>query len=160
VIREAALKAAGDSFEKAAEGDKKTKGDGKKDGDGKALGRVLLGIGLLATSATSSVLDQPDLRAWQLLPDRLSVARLRLPVGEHQLEVMLGGEAVSLGVVTVRPGGVTLLTHRWWPARVVPTLVERGGEVPDHLTRGPDVMDPRDGLAGLPVVAARVVPRQ
>jgi hypothetical protein len=161
IVREAALKAAGDSFEKAMEKDKDDDDDKKKDGKGKAIGHVLLGIGLLATGATSAVLDQPDLRAWQLLPDRVSVARLRLPVGDHQVEVMRGGEAVSLGTVSVRPGGITVLTHRWWPPqRGARTLVENGREVPDYLTRGADVVDPRDGLAGLPVVAPGVVPRQ
>lgn len=159
IVREAAFKAAGESFEKAAEKDDDD--DDKKDGKGKVIGRVLLGIGLFATGATSAVLDQPDLRAWQLLPDRVTVARLRLPVGEHQVEVMRGGEAVSLGTVTVRPGGVTLLTHRWWPPqRGARTLVENGRELPDYLTRGTDVVDPRDGLPGLPVVAPRVIPRQ
>ena len=65
--------------------------------------------------AGSQVLDQPDLRAWQLLPDRVTVARLRLPVGDHPIEVTRDGEAYSLGRVTVRPGSVTVLTHRWWP---------------------------------------------
>ena len=61
------------------------------------------------------MLDQPDLRAWQLLPDRVTVARKRLPVGEYPIEVTRDGQAYSLGRVTVRPGSVTVLTHRWWP---------------------------------------------
>lgn len=126
-VREASLKGAEGAFnaagdilddedkkkEKSKDGDKK-----KDDGDGSgwaAAGAILLGIGLLATHVSSQVLDQPDLRAWQLLPDRVSVARLRLPVGEHVVEVTRDGEAYSLGTVTVKPGAVTVLAHRWWP---------------------------------------------
>jgi hypothetical protein len=162
-IRDAAIDAAGKSFENAAKAgdDEDDDEDDKKGGTAKAIGHVLLGIGLLATGATSAVLDQPDLRAWQILPDRIGVARLRLPAGDHEVEVMRGDEAVSLGVVRVRPGGVTLVTHRWWPAaRGARTLVEGGGELPDHLSRGPDVVDPGHRSPRLPVLPARVIAQQ
>jgi len=106
---------------KSDKGDKKgDKGDKKDDDEksgkaGAAIGAILLGIGLLAVHASSQILDQPDLRAWQLLPDRITVARMRLPVGEHVVEVTRDGQAHSLGAVTVRPGQVTVLVHRWWP---------------------------------------------
>lgn len=119
-VRNAAMAAAGKSFENATKGDDKDDAnDGKKkDKDGVKWGSILLGIGLFTVSATSAVLDQPDLRAWQLLPDRVTVARMRLPVGDHVIEVTRGGEAVSRGTVSVQPGSVTLLTHRWFtPAR-------------------------------------------
>lgn len=160
-VREAALRAAGRSFEDAVDGGKK-KGDkkddeGKNDGQGKAIGKVLLGIGLLTTGVTSAALDQPDLRAWQLLPDRVSVARLRLPLGDHAIEVTRDGEAVSLGTVSVSAGSVTMLTHRWWPAtRDTRTLVENGRELPNYLSRGAHVVDPGDGLSRLPVLAPGV----
>ncbi len=130
-VREASLKGAEGAFnaagdilddddkknEKSKDGKKKKKDDDSGDGWA-AAGAILLGIGLLATHVSSQVLDQPDLRAWQLLPDRVSVARLRLPVGEHVIEVTRDGEAYSLGTVTVKPGEVTVLAHRWWaPAR-------------------------------------------
>lgn len=107
-VRYAAIRAAEQSFDKGAEKRK------KKDGD-KGWGSMLLGAGLLATSLTSAAIDQPDLRAWQVLPDRITVARLRLPVGEHPIEVARGDDAVSLGKVTVRDGAITVMTHRWWP---------------------------------------------
>lgn len=94
------------------------KGDDNDDGGGKgwaAAGLILAGIGLLAMHVGSQVLDQPDLRAWQLLPDRVTVARMRLSVGEHVVEVTRDGEVFSLGTVTVKPGSVTVLVHRWWP---------------------------------------------
>jgi hypothetical protein len=111
-IRFAAMEAAEDAFDKASKDRKKKKKDGEKGG---GWWSILLGIGLAATSVTSSVIDQPDLRAWQILPDRITIARLRLPVGEHPVEVMRGDEVVSLGTVTVRPGGVAVMTYRWWP---------------------------------------------
>lgn len=111
-VRYAAMQAAERAFDKAGETRKKKKEEGEKGG---GWGSILVGIGLAATSLTSAVIDQPDLRAWQVLPDRLTIARLRLPPGEHPVEVTLGDEVVSLGNVTVRPGGVAVMTYRWWP---------------------------------------------
>jgi hypothetical protein len=111
-VRFAAERAADKAFEKAGETRKKRKEKGEKGG---GWGSILLGIGLMATSISSSVIDQPDLRAWQVLPDRMTVARLRLPVGEHPVEVVVGDEVVSLGTVSVQPGGVAVMTYRRWP---------------------------------------------
>ncbi|MBX7118080.1 MAG: hypothetical protein K1X31_03675 [Gemmatimonadaceae bacterium] len=129
-VREATAKGAGSAFEAAGDvltGDedkddsaKGGKGSKKDDDEGaspgaKAAVLILAGIGLLALHVGSQVLDQPDLRAWQVLPDRVSVARMRLPVGEHVIEVTRDGESYSLGAVTVRPGSVTVLVKRWFP---------------------------------------------
>lgn len=113
-VRDAAFDGAGKAFENAAKDDDDDDDDKKGKGMKKA-GSILLGIGLLAAGASSAILDQADLRAWQLLPDRVTIARLRLPVGEHPIEVTRDGEAVSLGTVSVRPGAVSVLHHRWWP---------------------------------------------
>ncbi len=113
-VRDAAMVAAGKSFESAAKADDKSEDDDDDKDGGLDWGKVLLGIGLFATSATSAILDQPDLRAWQVLPDRVGVARMRLPVGEHVIEVTRGSQVISLGTVSVLPGSVTLLTHRWF----------------------------------------------
>lgn len=110
-VRYAAMRAADKALSNAVEDDDDD--DDKKGGI--KWGRVLLGVGLGALSVSSTVIDQPDLRAWQLLPDRLTVARVRLPVGDHPVEITRGEEVVSLGTVTVRPGRVTVLSHRWWP---------------------------------------------
>ena len=116
--------ASGDTDEKKKKPDnepvksKSNNGDDDDGGSGKGwliVGAIIAGIFMLAIHAGSEVLDQPDLRAWQLLPDRVTVARMRLPVGEYPIEVTRDGEAYSLGRVTVRPGSVTVLTHRWWP---------------------------------------------
>lgn len=109
-MRYAAQRAGDKAFERATKGDDDD--DDKKSG---RWGGVLLGALLYGASLTSAVIDQPDLRAWQVLPDRITVARMRLPVGERAVEVVEGDAAVSLGTVTVRDGGVTLLTHRVWP---------------------------------------------
>ncbi len=111
-VRYAAMRAADQAISSATKDDDDDD-DGKKGGI--KWGRVLLGVGLGALSVGSTVIDQPDLRAWQLLPDRITVARARLPVGDHPVEITRGDEVVSLGTVTVRPGRVAVLTHRWWP---------------------------------------------
>ena len=113
-IRYSAMKAAERSFDKAAEERKERKAEGKKGG---GWGRILIGLGLGIASLTSAAIDQPDLRAWQLLPDRITVARMRLPVGEHPIEVVRGDEVISLGTVNITRGGVAVMTHRWWPER-------------------------------------------
>jgi hypothetical protein len=110
--RYAATRAAERAFDKAGEEREKRKEEGKKGG---GWGSIILGIGLLAGSLTSAAIDQPDLRAWQVLPDRITVARMRLPVGEHPIEVVRDGVSVTLGTVSVAPGSVTVLNHRWWP---------------------------------------------
>ncbi len=122
---EGAFNAAGDIITSDDDDDDEKKGKGEKgdkkdedDNSGKAvavIGAILLGIVLSVIHVSSQVLDQPDLRAWQLLPDRITVARMRLPVGEHIVDVTRDGQAHSLGAVTVRPGQVTVLVHRWWP---------------------------------------------
>lgn len=134
-VREISAKAAEGAF--SAAGDVLTSDDDDKNGSGKGekgskkdddedegsgkgwlvAGLILAGIGLFAIHVGSQVLDQPDLRAWQLLPDQVTVARMRLPVGEHVVEVTRNGEAFSLGTVTVKPGSVSVLVHRWWPGQ-------------------------------------------
>lgn len=111
-VRYAAMRAASGQIDKAVNGD-----DDEDDDEIKKarVGRMLFGVLLGAFSVGSTVIDQPDLRAWQLLPHRLTIARLRLPVGEHPVEVVQGGTVYDLGLVTVRPGGIVVLTHRAWP---------------------------------------------
>lgn len=157
-IREAALDAAGDAISKGLESEDE---DGKKKKGGDRVLSFLFGLVLGAGAVASAVLDVADLRAWQLLPDRLTVARLRLPVGDHSIEVLHGSDVVSLGTVSVRPGSVTMLTHRWWPDdRARRTLVENGGKLPHDLPSGPDVVDAGHGFAGLPVLRVGIGPHQ
>jgi hypothetical protein len=121
-VRYAAMRAAEGQFDKAINGDDDEDDKEKKEN---RFGRVLLGLTLGLFSVSSSVIDQPDLRAWQLLPHRLTIARLRLPVGEHPVELQIGGATYVLGTATVRPGGVVVLTHRAWPGGARRTMALR-----------------------------------
>lgn len=109
-VRYAAMRAADRAISGAFKDDDD---DDKKKGVN--WGQFLFGLGMGALSVGSTVVDQPDLRAWQLLPDRITIARMRMPVGEHPIEITHGDKSVSLGMVTVRPGRVSVMTYRWWP---------------------------------------------
>ncbi|MGZ8377720.1 MAG: hypothetical protein ACXW0Z_10825 [Gemmatirosa sp.] len=65
-------------------------------------------------AAAGSFVEQADTRSWHLLPARLEVVRLRLPVGSQPLSVDVGGRAVPLGVVDVRADGLTFFPVRLW----------------------------------------------
>lgn len=113
-VRAAAIKVAGHQLDQAISDDS----DDDDDEERSTAGRVLQGIfGLLlgGIAASSTVIDQPDLRAWQVLPDRLSIARLRLPVGEHPIYVSQDDKPVLIGTATVRDGGVAVMNYRLWP---------------------------------------------
>jgi hypothetical protein len=70
-------------------------------------------VGLLGNVSTA-LLERADTRAWHLLPAGVSVARIELPAGEHDLTIDVNGRRVSLGAVSVRDGGVQLLSARLW----------------------------------------------
>ncbi|WKW11944.1 hypothetical protein Strain138_001215 [Pseudogemmatithrix spongiicola] len=123
-VRYAAMRAAEGQIDRAINGDEDD--EDKEDTRSQRIPRMLFGLLLGAFSVSSTVIDQPDLRAWQLLPHRLTIARVRLPVGEHPIEVLQGGVVHPLGTVTVRPGGVAVLTHRAWPrGGIGPTMAAR-----------------------------------
>jgi len=53
------------------------------------------------------LLEEPDTRSWQTLPDRLTLVRVPLPVGEHEISVYLQGRVqrrVELPPFQVRKG--------------------------------------------------------
>lgn len=117
-VREAAFRAAGHQLDQAINGDDDDDDDKDDDEKPSMAARVIQGLfGLLlgGLAASSTVIDQPDLRAWQLLPDRLTIARLRLPVGEHPIYVSQRGNPMLIGTATVRDGRVTVMTYRLWP---------------------------------------------
>lgn len=84
----------------------------KDEAAGKLLG-ILTNIGTLLT-------ERADTRAWHLLPGSISLVRLRLPTGTHELALEVdpgGGEryrSEALGRVHVRPGSTTFLSTRLW----------------------------------------------
>ncbi|HEX2091774.1 MAG TPA: hypothetical protein VHG28_05195 [Longimicrobiaceae bacterium] len=68
-----------------------------------------------------NLLERADTRSWALLPDRISLARVVLPPGEHRvrIEVRRGGwseavDTLDLGVVTVQPGERVFRSRRVW----------------------------------------------
>lgn len=111
-VRYAAMRAAEGQIDKAINGDEDEDADERRSN---RAWRMMSGLALGIFSVGSTVVDQPDLRAWQLLPHRLTIARLRLPAGEHPVLVEHGGQRVQLGIAQVRAGRVTVMTHRAWP---------------------------------------------
>jgi hypothetical protein len=67
-----------------------------------------------------AVLEQADTRAWNLLPERIGIARVQLPAGRHTLRIQAPGgigvapRALELGPVDVRAGEFTFLSERVW----------------------------------------------
>jgi hypothetical protein len=59
-----------------------------------------------------------DTRSWTMLPDRIHMARLRLPMGNHTVRVEVlnrrgrVGQTLEFTDVKVVPGSRTLLHHR------------------------------------------------
>jgi hypothetical protein len=68
-------------------------------------------VGLLGNIG-NVLLERADTRSWHLLPAGVSVARLRLPPGEHELTAEVGGRIVPVGAVTARAGHVTIVPVR------------------------------------------------
>jgi hypothetical protein len=86
----------------------------KKD---EALGWLAARMANLAGNA----LERADTRSWSLLPDRISVARLTLPAGEHHVRLRVRGaggaeEEVDLGRVSLGPGATRIVHRRVWGA--------------------------------------------
>lgn len=75
--------------------------------------------GRLANMAANSF-ETADTRSWSLLPDRISLARLRLPAGTHHLRIEIVADDGSLltsrttGPVEVREGALVALSERVW----------------------------------------------
>jgi uncharacterized protein len=71
---------------------------------GAASGEGIVGLlAGLATSATLSAADTPDTRSWSTLPSNVALARLRVPPGEHQVQIRIRGVTKTYRVTT-RPG--------------------------------------------------------
>jgi hypothetical protein len=65
-------------------------------------------IASLGTQAAMTAADTPDTRSWSTLPARIAVARVRLPPGQHVIEVSAEGERKKQ-VVTLSKGGWAVL---------------------------------------------------
>jgi hypothetical protein len=81
----------------------------------------LLGdIAFLTANAAAALFERADTRSWHLLPDEVSVVRLRLPAGSHPLTVQVetgqsGTQVIDLGDIDVSDGSVHVLSARVWP---------------------------------------------
>jgi hypothetical protein len=76
--------------------------------------------GKVIASLAGSVLEHADTRSWHLLPSDVSLTRLTLPPGTHQLSLRIGGagdpeRVVDLGEIEVRAGEIAFVSTRLWP---------------------------------------------
>lgn len=87
-------------------------------------------MGLFAANVAAAIFERADTRSWHLLPDEVSIVRLRLPAGRHPLKLTVepiqggafarfgppadGSKVIDLGEVEVREGAVHLLSARVW----------------------------------------------
>ena len=98
----------------AAEAAEKAAKEGTKD---KKKGERLGWLAGLLTSAAGAVLERADTRSWNLLPQSVSIVRVRLPVGEREVRIaspfVPGGEIV-IAKVLVKTRTVVLATARQW----------------------------------------------
>jgi hypothetical protein len=100
-------------------------------GGGKKGFLTSLGVGIAGAVATE-VTEQADLRSWLTLPRDLQILRVRVPAGEHDLEIAAhgaGGTTVGtgkIGKVTVPEGGRIFVNARSIGANVFAQVT--GGE--------------------------------
>jgi hypothetical protein len=75
-------------------------------------------IGMMArmfTNAATTALERADTRAWTLLPGSVSLVRMRIPAGSHEVLVDAAGmRQLRLPGVTVRAGRTTIVSARLW----------------------------------------------
>jgi hypothetical protein len=76
----------------------------------KAGGNGVVGVlASLGAQATLTALDTPDTRSWETLPARVAVARFRLPVGDHPIDLRVRG-VVRHEILHVQKGGWTTVS--------------------------------------------------
>jgi hypothetical protein len=63
----------------------------------------------LATTATLAILDTPDTRSWVTLPANIAMARIRLPPGQHKVELRARGRTKGYNV-TARANDWTFIS--------------------------------------------------
>ena len=71
--------------------------------------------GTIANLGTA-VMDRADIRSWHVLPQTLTLLRVRVPAGQRAVHVNVddGMEGLDLGDVLVRPGQLTIVSARVW----------------------------------------------
>ena len=89
----------------------KSKKKKKDDHGAKAVGMVAR---IFANAATTA-LERADTRAWTLLPGSVTLVRMRIPAGSHEVLVDAAGmRQLSLPGVSVRAGRTTIVSARLW----------------------------------------------
>jgi hypothetical protein len=118
-------------------------------------------IAARAVNLAGNALERADTRSWSLLPDRISVARLTLPPGEHDVSIQVlsadGGvlETVKLGKVSLESGATRIVHRRVWGGE--------GGDVARLDRIGPPAVATAEELApliGSPVASDAPRPRE
>lgn len=73
----------------------------------------------------ASLLERADVRSWHLLPQTVTLLRVRLPAGQHrlQLDVGEGLSRIDMGDVMVRAGELTLASTRAWREGMQPSVL-------------------------------------
>lgn len=81
-----------------------------EDKTGKVMGTI--------ANIGGALLERADVRSWHVLPQEVTLLRVRVPEGTHAVRVQVGeGEAVrtvSIGDLVVRPGELTIVPVRLW----------------------------------------------
>jgi hypothetical protein len=108
-----AMQAVAEAAAKASDaGEKKTKKQKKKDDD------TAMAVGLVArmlTNVATTALERADTRTWTLLPGSVTLVRVRIPAGSHEVLVDAAGmRQLSVPGVSVRAGRTTIVSVRLW----------------------------------------------
>ena len=72
----------------------------------------------------ASLMERADIRSWHLLPQEVSLLRVRVTAGQHTLQVGIGAESarVDVGPVSVRAGLTTIAAVRLWNEPTPPLI--------------------------------------
>ena len=101
----------------------------KKDDDAAQAAAQAAGfVARLFTNVATTALERADTRAWTLLPGEVTVLRMRIPAGTHEVLVDAAGtRQLSLPGVVIRGGATTVISARLWrePREGVRSMVER-----------------------------------
>jgi hypothetical protein len=117
LTRAIAKYAAAKAAEAAVAGAAKSESDdkGKKKGRSDAAARSAGAIARVFANAAATALERADTRSWTLLPGAVSVMRLRLPAGTHELLVDVSSASqLSVPQVRVVSGRTTVVSARLW----------------------------------------------
>jgi hypothetical protein len=75
----------------------------------------------------ASLMERADIRSWHLLPQEISLLRVRVPAGQHSLQVAIGTDSarVDVGAVSVRAGLTTIAAVRLWKEPAPPLIAAK-----------------------------------